>query len=49
MPHPDLDPAILEAAANRRGRTHVYDEIVPSSTALVVIDLQNAFMRAGAP
>lgn len=49
MSHPDLDPAILEAAAKRRGRPHVYDEIVPSRTALVVIDLQNAFMRPGAP
>ena len=48
MSHPDLDPAILEAAAKRRGRPHVYDEIVPSRTALVVIDLQNAFMRPGA-
>ena len=49
MGHPDVDPAIMQAAAARRGRLHVYDEIVPTHTALVVIDLQNAFMRPGAP
>jgi ureidoacrylate peracid hydrolase len=49
MSHPDPDPAILQAAATRRGRPFVYDRIVPSRTALVVIDLQNAFMRVGAP
>lgn len=49
MAHPDVDPAILQAAATRRGRLHVYEEIVPARTALVVIDLQNAFMRPGAP
>jgi len=49
MGHPDVDPAILQAAAARRGRPHVYEEIVPARTALVVIDLQNAFVRPGAP
>ncbi len=49
MAHPDVDPAVLQAAAARRGRLHVYEEIVPARTALVVIDLQNAFMRPGAP
>jgi ureidoacrylate peracid hydrolase len=49
MSHPDVDPAIMQAAAARRGRPHVYDEIVSARTALVVIDLQNAFMRPGAP
>jgi ureidoacrylate peracid hydrolase len=49
MSHPDVDPAILQAAATRRGRPHVYGHIAPARTALVVIDLQNAFMRVGAP
>jgi ureidoacrylate peracid hydrolase len=49
MSHPDVDPAMMQAAAPRRGRPHVYDEIVSARTALVVIDLQNAFMRPGAP
>ena len=49
MSHPDVDPAIVQAAAVRRGRAHVYEDIVTERTALVVIDLQNAFMRVGAP
>jgi ureidoacrylate peracid hydrolase len=49
MSHPDVDPAILQAAAARRGRPHVYEDIVPARTALVVIDLQSAFLRVGAP
>ncbi|MFT8244862.1 isochorismatase family protein [Roseomonas sp. BN140053] len=48
-PHPELDPAILRAAAERRGRPHVYDHFEPARTALVVIDLQNAFVAEGAP
>ena len=47
--HPALDPAILHRAAERRGRRHVYDRLDPARTALVVIDLQNAFMAEGAP
>ena len=49
MSHPDVDPAIFQAAAARRGRAYVYEKIVPARTALIVIDLQNAFMRVGAP
>jgi ureidoacrylate peracid hydrolase len=49
MSHPDVDPALLQATAARRGRPHVYEQIIPARTALVVIDLQNAFMRPGAP
>jgi ureidoacrylate peracid hydrolase len=49
MPHPDLDPAEIAAAAARRGRPHVYDELVGSRTALVVIDLQEAFVALGSP
>jgi ureidoacrylate peracid hydrolase len=49
VPHPDLDPAVVAAAAARRGRPHVYDELVGARTALVVIDLQEAFLAPGAP
>lgn len=49
MSHPDLDPAVLAAVAARRGRTRVYDDVAAVRTALVVIDLQKAFMRPGAP
>jgi ureidoacrylate peracid hydrolase len=47
--HPDLPADVVRAAAARRGRPHVYDSIEPKRTALVVIDLQRAFMDAGAP
>jgi ureidoacrylate peracid hydrolase len=49
MVHPDLDAAVTQAAAKRRGRDHVYEDIAAARTALVVIDMQNAFMRVGAP
>jgi ureidoacrylate peracid hydrolase len=29
---------------SRRGKVHVFDDMVPAKTALVVVDLQNAFM-----
>jgi len=49
MPHPDLPQAFLDSAAERRGRPHVYERIEPARTALVVIDLQRAFLEQGAP
>ncbi len=48
-PHPRLGDEITSAAADRRGRPHVYDALAPARTALVVIDLQRAFMDEGAP
>ena len=49
MSHPDLPAEIVEAAAARRGRPHVYDRIAPERCALVVIDMQRAFVEQGAP
>ena len=40
---------IIERVAVRRGRLHPYDAIDPRRTALVVIDMQNAFLAPGAP
>jgi ureidoacrylate peracid hydrolase len=37
-------PAIVERVIARRGVEHVFSDLVPHRTALVVIDLQNAFM-----
>jgi ureidoacrylate peracid hydrolase len=31
----------------RRGREHIHDDLDPSRTALVVVDMQNAFMMPG--
>ncbi|MEO3388640.1 cysteine hydrolase [Mesorhizobium sp. CAU 1741] len=47
--HPALPASVIEAAAARRGRPHVFDTIEAAKSALVVIDLQRAFMDAGAP
>ncbi|MEO3997892.1 isochorismatase family cysteine hydrolase [Mesorhizobium sp. CAU 1732] len=47
--HPALPDTVIQAAADRRGRPHVFDTIDPAKSALVVIDLQRAFMDPGAP
>lgn len=48
--HPlGLDPMITQRLQARRGRVHLYDKLVPARTALVTIDMQNAFCKPGAP
>jgi ureidoacrylate peracid hydrolase len=39
-----LSPAIIERVVARRGKEHVFDDFDPARTALIVVDLQNAFM-----
>lgn len=36
-----------ERATTRKGKAHPYDTLEPAKTALVVIDMQNAFMMPG--
>lgn len=43
-----LPKAIVERIVSRRGRLHVFDEIDRSKTALLVVDMQNAFVQQGA-
>lgn len=38
---------VIEAVVRRRGRVHCFDELDPTRTAFVVIDMQNAFVRPG--
>jgi ureidoacrylate peracid hydrolase len=38
---------IVERVVRKRGRAHAFDRIDPANTALVVVDLQNAFMQPG--
>lgn len=46
--HPGAIPAdVVERIVRRRGRAHVFEAFDPVRTALVVIDMQNAFVRAG--
>src|SRR3954463_6418625 len=40
---------IVDRVLARRGRLHLYDRLDPSRTALLVIDMQNAFVAPGAP
>jgi len=40
---------IVERVLARRGRLHLYDALDPRRTALLVIDMQNAFVAPGAP
>ena len=40
---------IVERVTARRGRLHLYDSLDPKRTALLVIDMQNAFVAPGAP
>jgi ureidoacrylate peracid hydrolase len=41
-----LPPQIVERVVKKRGRIHAYDTIDAAKTALLVVDLQNAFMLA---
>lgn len=42
--HPlELPTEIVERMRVRRGRLHLFDRLEPARTALVVIDMQNAF------
>ncbi|MBT8446420.1 MAG: cysteine hydrolase, partial [Gammaproteobacteria bacterium] len=40
---------IRERLIARRGRFHIYDRFEPAKTAFVIIDMQNAFCKPGAP
>ena len=40
---------IVERVMARRGRLHLFDSLDPVHTALLVIDMQNAFVAPGAP
>src|SRR2546421_11551658 len=44
-----IRPEIIERVTVRRGRLHLYDSLDRARTALVVIDMQNAFVAPGAP
>ena len=44
--HPD---AVRLIKARRGGRLHVHDTLDPARTALVVVDMQTAFLKSGLP
>lgn len=45
----DIPEAVIAQVKAQRGRVNRYDRLVGPKTALVVIDLQNAFMLPGMP
>src|ERR1700733_2276201 len=43
----NIPPDVVERVIRHRGREHVYDNFDPAKTALLVVDMQNAFMMPG--
>jgi len=39
-----ISQSVIDRVIKRRGREHVFDNLVPGKTALVVVDMQNGFM-----
>jgi ureidoacrylate peracid hydrolase len=44
-----IRPEIVKRVVARRGKLHLFDALDPKKTALLVIDMQNAFVAPGAP
>jgi ureidoacrylate peracid hydrolase len=42
-----IPQSVVDRVIARRGREHVHDNLDPRKTALVVVDMQNAFMLSG--
>jgi len=43
----DIPQAIIDRVIRHRGKEHVYENLDPRCTALLVVDMQNAFMMPG--
>ena len=39
-----ISQSVIDRVVARRGREHIFDNLVPAKTALVVVDMQNGFM-----
>jgi ureidoacrylate peracid hydrolase len=42
-----IPQSIIDRVVARRGREHVFEDLDPAKTALIVVDMQNAFMLPG--
>ena len=42
-----IPQSVVTRVIERRGREHIYENLDPTKTALVVVDMQNAFMLPG--
>jgi len=47
MNNVNIPEEVLERVIARQGRLHAYESLVPGSTALLVVDMQNYFMADG--
>jgi len=45
----EIRQEVIDRVMARRSRFHLFDRLEPTKTALVVIDMQNTFLRPGAP
>ena len=43
----NIPQRIIDRVVNKRGKEHIYDDLDPTKTALIVVDLQNGFMMEG--
>ena len=39
-----ISQSVIDRVVARRGREHIFDDLDPAKTALVVVDMQNGFM-----
>ena len=42
-----IPQSVVDRVVKRHGREHVHEDFDPAKTALVVVDMQNAFMLPG--
>ena len=42
-----IPQAVIDSVIHSRGREHVFDDLNPRTTALLVVDMQNGFMMEG--
>src|SRR5205085_3316511 len=42
-----IPQSVIDRVIEKRGREHIYEDMDPAKTALVVVDMQNAFMLPG--
>jgi ureidoacrylate peracid hydrolase len=42
-----IPQSVIDRVVKRHGREHVHDDLIPRRTALIVVDMQNAFMLPG--
>jgi ureidoacrylate peracid hydrolase len=49
MSKAEIRQSIVDRVVARRGKLHLFDSLDPKKTALLVIDMQNAFVAPGAP